>query len=209
MYLFSRVLTLTGPPRQTMPWAAEITAYANANSSLEVSCWSANFGYPIGTVGWSVRVDTQTQLAAGQAELAADVGYHELIEAAEGWVTAPGHDVMRRFLYGSPGEPPAIGSIAQITTATALVDRLEDAIGWSVEIAQHVEGITGSPVSVLSDTFGTMGGMAWIGVQPDIASAQSSGDKMMADPTYLGRMTTTGDLFLPGSGHVAQLTRIA
>jgi hypothetical protein len=187
----------------------EITGYVNANSALEASCWSANFGYPIGTVGWSVRVDSQTDLAAGQAQLAGDDGYHQLVEAAEGWVTVPGQDLLRRFVYGSPGEPPPIGSIAQITTATAVVDRLEDAIGWSVEIAQHVEGVTGSPVAVLSDTFGTMGGMAWIGVQPDLAGAEAGSAKMMADPTYLGRMTATAGLFLPGSGHVAQLTRFA
>jgi hypothetical protein len=54
-----------------------------------------------------------------------------------------------------------------------------------------------------------MGEIAWIGVQPDLVSAAAVGEKLAADPGYLGRMPATKDLFIQGSGHVAQLTRIA
>jgi len=61
----------------------------------------------------------------------------------------------------------------------------------------------------LTSEFGQMCEMAWIAVQPDLVSAAAASEKLAADPGYLGRMPATKDLFIQGSGHVAQLTRIA
>jgi hypothetical protein len=59
MLLFSRVVTLTGSPRKSMPWAVQITEYVNAHGSLPVTCWATTFGQPIGTVGWSTMVESR------------------------------------------------------------------------------------------------------------------------------------------------------
>ncbi len=209
MLLFSRLITLTGSPRKSMPWAVGITEYVNAHSSLSVTCWAGNFGYPIGTVAWSSMVESQAALAAGTAGLLADGGYLDMIESAADLVSSPGQDSLREVLYGTPGEPPAVGSIATITTATALVDRMADALGWAVEIAQYVEAVIGTPVAVLTDVFGTMGGVTWITSQPDVASADAARAKLNGDGDYLKRISGTKDLFIPGSGHISQATRIA
>ena len=60
MLLFSRVLTVTGSPRQALPWALGVTSYVNDHSDLDVSLWSATYGYPLGTLAW-------TALGAGTA----------------------------------------------------------------------------------------------------------------------------------------------
>ena len=112
-------------------------------------------------------------------------------------------------MHGEPGEPPPVGAVATVTTATALVDRMAEAVGWGVEIAQHVTSVTGTPVAVFTDVFGQMGGMTWIGVQPDLASAEAANAKLMADGDYLGRLAATKDLFIPGSGHAGQTIRLA
>jgi hypothetical protein len=75
-------------------------------------------------------------------------------------------------VHGEPGEPPPVGAVATVTTATAMVDRMAEAVGWGAEIAEHVASVTGTPVAVFTDAFGQMGGMTWIGVQPDLASAR-------------------------------------
>jgi hypothetical protein len=209
MHQFSRTLTLNGSPRQVMPWVAKITAYVNANSGLDVSCWMFNFGRPIGTVAWSAIVESQAALSAGTADLLADDGYMDLLEEAAPMVAGPGEDRLRTLVHGTPSGPPAVGSIATVTTATAMVDRMGDALAWSVEIAQHVESVTGSPVMVLTDAFGTMGGVTWIGVAPDAAAADANAAKLQADSAYLDKLTATGPLFIPGSGQVGQLSRIA
>ena len=209
MLLFSRVLTPVGSPRKVMPWVADITAYVNANSPLDVTCWAGVFGYPIGTVAWSSFVDSQASLAAATGALLSQDGYFDRIDAAAEFVTTPGQDFLREVVYGSPADPPPVGAVAQITTATALVDRLADAVGWAVEIAQYLEGVIGTSIGVLADVYGTMGGISWIGVVPDAAASDASRAKIAADTSYLGRLVATKDLFIPGSGHIGQVTRIA
>jgi hypothetical protein len=192
-----------------MRWSVDITAYVNAHSDLNVTCWSGSFGYPIGTVAWSTMVESQAALAASTGALLADDGYLDMIESAADLVTTPGHDVLRELLYGTPGDPPAVGSVVAVTTATAMVDRLADALGWAVEIGQHVESVIGSPVGVFTDVFGTMGGVAWIGVQQDAAASDAARAKLNADGDYLKRVAGSKDLFIPGSGHISQAVRVA
>lgn len=191
-----------------MPWVDDITKYVNDHTSLDVTCWAGIFGYPIGTVAWSAMVESQAALAAATGGLISDNDYLDRIEAAAAFVTTPGQDLLREVVYGVPGEPPALGSVATITTAIAMVDRLAEAVGWAVEIAQHIEGLIGSPIAVLTDVFGTMGGITWIGAQPDTAALDASRAKIGADPSYLGRLAGTKELFIPGSGHIGQVTRI-
>ena len=209
MLLFSRVVTPSGSPRKVMPWVADITQYVNANSTLDVTCWAGTFGYPLGTVAWSCFLDSQATLVAATNALMGQAGYLDRLDAAAELVTTPGQDLLREVIYGSPSDPPPLGAVANITTATALVDRLADAVGWGVEIAQYLEGVTGTSIGVLTDVFGTMGGVAWISVAPDIAAAEVARAKAAADPGYISRLAATKDLFIPGSGHVGQVTRIA
>ena len=209
MLMFSRLVTLTGSPRTAMPWAVGITEYVNAHGSLPVTCWSGTFGYPIGTMAWSSMAESQAALSAATGQLLGDAGYLDLIEAAADLVTTPGQDSLREVIYGTPGEPPAIGAVATITTAVALVDRMADAIGWAVEIGQHVESVIGTPVAVLADVFGTMGGITWIGSAPDFAAGDAARAKLNADADYLKHLAGSKDLFIPGSGHLSQATRIA
>jgi hypothetical protein len=209
MLLFSRVVTPTASPRRVMPWVSEITGYVNDHTSLDVSCWAANFGYPIGTVAWSALIESQADLVAGASSLLADDTYLDLLDTAAEMVTTPGEDLLRELVHGSPGDPPELGSVAAITTAQANVDRMADAVGWAVEIAQHAEGIVDRPVAVLTNRFGEMGGIAWITVAPDIATLEAGATKLRTDTGYLDAMTRTRELFIPGSGRVGQVTRIA
>ena len=209
MLLFSRIITPMGNPRRVMPWVAEMTKYVNDNSDLAVTCWAGNFGYPVGTVAWSSLLESQSALAAATATLMGQAGYLDLIEAAADFVQTPGQDLLREIIHGEPGVPLPLGAVATITTATAVVDRMADAVGWAVEIAQHVEQVMGYPVSVLTDVFGVMGGVTWIGGVPDIAAADSGRAKLAADTGYLAKLAGSKGLFMPGSGRVGQLTRIA
>ena len=86
---------------------------------------------------------------------------------------------------------------------------MADAVGWGVEIAQYVTTATDAPVSVLTNVYGQMGEITWIGVQPDLAAAEAVRLKLSGDMDYLGRMAATKELYVPASGHVAHVTRIA
>lgn len=209
MLLFSRVVTFTGSPRKVMPWVMDITQYVNSHGTIPVTCWTGNFGYPIGTVAWSAMVESQAALEAATAPLLGDSGYLDLLDQAAELTSVPGNDLLREVLYGAPGEPPAVGAVATITTATAAVDRMGDALGWAVEIAQFVENTIGSPVAVLTDVYGTMGGVTWIGSAADAAASDAARAKLAGNADYLKRVEATKELFIPGSGRVGMVSRIA
>ena len=210
MLLSSRVVTLVGSPRQVMPWVMDMTAFVAANSSLDVSCWMADYGYPLGTVAWSSIVESQAALAAAFASLGGNDGYMDRIEAAADMAPVPGEDLLRELVYFNPDGPASgPGAIANITTATAVIDRMADAVAWSVEMAQHVEKVTGTPVAFLTDVYGTMGGVSWISVAENVAASDEGRAKIAADPEYLEMITATKDIFIPGSGKVGRLTRLA
>ena len=209
MLLFSRLATLTGSPRKVVPWAVGITEYVNAHGTLPVTCWTGDFGYPIGTFAWSVWAESQAQLVANAGRLLGDNGYLDMLDAAADLFSTPGQDSLREVVYGTPGDPPPIGAVANITSATAMIEHLADAVGWAVEMAKYVEGVIGSPVGVLTDVFGTMGGVTWIGVQPDAAASDAARAKIQGDSKYLKRVAGSKDLYIPGSAHVGQVSRIA
>lgn len=209
MYMFSRLVTLNGSPRKMLPWVAGITKYVNDHGTLPTSCWQAGYGYPLGTIAWSTIADSQATLAAAMGGLLAQDGFLDLLDAGADLVAAPGQDSLREIVYGTPSDPPPLGAIATVTTATAMVDRLADAMMWAVEIAQHVENVIGSPVAVSRDVFGTMGGITWVGVAPDVAAADAAAGKMAADAGYLAKVAGSKGLFIDGSGRTGQLVRIA
>ncbi|HEY7626690.1 MAG TPA: hypothetical protein VH761_06465, partial [Ilumatobacteraceae bacterium] len=152
--------------------------------------------------------ESQSALVSAMGALTTQSEFLDRLDAGTDLVAAPGQDSLREIIYGTPAEPPPLGAVATVTTATALVDRLVDAVGWAVEIAQYVENVIGSPVAVLRDVFGTMGTLAWIGSVPDVEASDAAAGKMAADAGYLGKLAGSKDLFIPGSGRTGQLMRI-
>ncbi len=208
MFLYSRGLTLGGSPRQALPWASQITDYVNANSALDVSLWNADFGQPVGTVVWNCMVESQAALAEAAMSLAGQDGYLDLVEAAADLVLAPAEDQLASLVHGEVTEPPALGSVALVTEATAVVDRIGDTLAWSVDIAQHVQSVTGNPVSVWSNLYGQMGRMAFISVVPDMATMDAGQVATNADTGYFDRLAKSAGLWVDASGHVARYTRV-
>lgn len=209
MLLFSRVLTLNGNPRRTAPWAVAMTEYVNGHCDLDVSLWVGSYGYPLGTVAWSAGVESEADISNATAKLATEDGYFDLVDQGQEFAGAPGQDLLRELVHGEPGEPPPIGTVASITTATALVDQMTEAVGWGAEISDHVGKVTGFPVLLLSNVYGQMGELTWISGAPDMASAEAARAKINADPGYLKQLASTKKLFIPGSGQVSQVTRLA
>jgi hypothetical protein len=209
MYIFSRLLTLTGSPRRSMPWAAEITAYVNAHSDLNVALWSTLFGNPVGTLAWTAQVDSHAALAAATAGLAADSAYLDLVEKAADLVSAPAQDSFRQVVHGDLGEPPAIGSVAGLITAVVAGGKQADALAWGVETSKHVTAVTGVPVAFCADLYGTFGQVTWIALYPDMAILDKAQDVLAGDADYAKRLSKAGDLFLPGSGSTRLSTRVA
>jgi hypothetical protein len=210
MLLFSRLGTLTGNPRQAMTWAAEINGYVNAHSDHDLTLWRADFGFPVGTVAWSTWVESQESMAAGFAALADDDGYFAMLDQGAEFLTTPAQDILRDAVHGGPGDTaPPLGAVAAVTTAVIAGGQYGDAIAWSVEMAQLVEEVTKLPSSFFVDSFGTFGQVTWISAAPDLATARATGEAINTNDQYLKRLSDVGELFVQGSGHRSQATRVA
>lgn len=210
MFQFARLLNLRGDARETMAWAAEITGYVNEHTDLDVSCWAATFGYPVGTVGWSTIVEGRAQLMAETDKLTADNDYLDLVMKAQDWVTAPAQDIFRSIVTGDPNaEPPAVGAVASVTTAVAATGKMPDAIAWAMDMAEYGSGVVGTQISLLVNAYGEFGGMAFISSAPDMAAADEMADTVRADAGYLERIKGSAGLFVDRSAHQGLLRRFA
>lgn len=208
MLLFTRVVTLTGGPRRILPWVGEITAYVNANSPLEISAWAGTFGHPIGTVGWTALVDSEASLAAGTGALLSQGAYLDMIEGAADLLAVPGLDRLGQIVHGEPTERAPLGAVARIVSGVAVLSRLGDAITWGIDMAQYMEKLNGSPTMMLTDVYGTLGGLTFITVAPDAATSDAQRARR-GDEGYISRLAASAGLFVEGSVQTQQSTRIA
>jgi len=64
----------------------DMTAFVIANSPLNATCWTADYGYPLGTVAWSSIVESEAALAAAFAGLGSNDGRRRLdLRRGERW----------------------------------------------------------------------------------------------------------------------------
>lgn len=207
MHLFTRVVNLKASPARYVPWAMEITNVANAETGLAMSCWLAQFGAPLGSLGFTALAATESEMAAAAARLTTHAGYLALVERGMD-MDATAEDGLWTVVHGSRPEHSPVGAIGVMTTATAALDRYADALRWGVEVAQVAGSITGSPVAVLAGSYGAMGSMAWVATAPDLATHEAQGVKLRASAEYFETMKGSRGLFLPGSGHVVRSVKL-
>ncbi len=211
MYLFSRSAVLTGNPAAAMPWAVKIGEYVSTTTGRPLSTWAAQFGRPLGTVTWSTILESHADLNAAFGALESDAGYARLVEEGMPFFSSPHEMTLRQPLHGGPtpgGEPPAVGALANVTTAVAANGKMAEAFAWGIAVSEHVEKVTGNPVTFMSDAYGAFGQLTWLGTSPDLEAVDAANAKLAADAGYMDLLGQSGDLFVPGSGHQALFARI-
>ena len=209
MYLFTRTAQLTGPLREAFGWAADVTAFVNAQGRSHVSLWSATYGQPVGTATWSTWVDSMADVSTMFAALDSHDGYHEVLARGREFLAAPAEDQIRQLVHGVPLDtPPPPGTVTVRTTATIANGQYVAALGWGADMAAHVERVSGQPSYFLMDAFGGFGQVTWFSVSADVATAEKANDAINSDADYLARLADVATLFLPGSGHRALATKL-
>lgn len=209
MQLFSRRVSMMGPPAETMAFATDMRSYVADKTGRDVALWSALFGAPVGTMMYTVRVEGIADLQAATAVLMEDEEYHAKIAAGRDLVAAPAEDQIATVLYGELGDPPPAGSMASVTMAVIANGEYERAMGWGVDIAKHVEGVTGLPAMFLANQYGPFGGVTWVLGAPDASTVDKAVEAVNNDADYLKEIGKARDLFIPGSGSQGLLTRVA
>lgn len=210
MQLFSRRVLVTGPPSETLAYSADMRAHVSAVLGREVALWAVEFGAPLGTLLYTMRVEGVAEFHELSAKVQADSSYHTKLAEGDAYVGGPAEDNLLQVLFGELGDDhPPVGSVAAITTATIANGAYEAAIGWGVEMAEHVTKVAGLPTLFGMPQFGPFGGVTWIGVSEDGAAADAAEAALNADADYLAKLGAAGELFAEGSGMRSLATRIA
>jgi hypothetical protein len=211
MYLFSRTITMRGNQRETMAYAREMCELVNERSSFDVSLWQVLFGAPVGTVSYSMLVESRAAFVAGQAALLGDDEYLDAIERGQAFVDQPPQDRLVAMVHHAGGElrRADVGSAATIVAAQAEVDRIADTLSWSVGVADLVAAITGYPIHLGTLEHGPFGELQWTSTAPDIGEVDRVSDLLAKDEDYLRHMGDSKGLFVPASGRQLLGLRIA
>ncbi len=209
MQLFSRMIHMTGPPAEVGAHAEAVRTHVSKKLGNEVALWSGLFGGPLGTMVYTTRVDGVAGVLANRMTLAADTEYLAMVAKGSAWSTGPAVDSLRESLKGElTAVSPPVGSVATVTTAVIADGRYAEAIGWGLEISAYVEGVTGMPIGFMMDMFGTFGQVAWIGVAPDAAGADTANAKLNVDAAYVTKLGDAGKLFVAGMSHRTMAVRV-
>lgn len=209
MQLFTRRVSMTGPPDEIIGYATDMASFVSDRLGRELALWLPTMGAPVGTLFYTARVEGIADLAGLTSTLMGDSEYMDKLRGGMHLVAAPAMDSLATPLYGELGDPPPVGSYAGITSAVIANGQYGAALAWGVEMAQHVESVTGNRGMFLSNRYGEFGGVTWISGAADAAAADAARAAVDADDSYLDRLNDVGTLFLPGSGQQGLVNRIA
>ena len=211
MYLFSRTVQLTGDPRNALPVAIGLTEMVNRKSDLQVSLWQTTLGAPVGTLGYSAFVQSHAELDAAMSSLVVDPEYLDQVAGAQQYLAGPPQDQLVEILHNAGAEyrRAEVGWFVNLITAQVANARFGAAMGWSIEIADLVAEITGNATIFGRSVAGAFGTVGWITAVPNAAAVDASNEALVKDERYLAKLDEMSDLFLPGSGQVSLLRRIA
>lgn len=209
MKLLTRTVHLTGTLADTAGWCIDMAQFASKTIDREIAVWAANFGAPLGTYTFAMRVTGLADIQSWLPTLEGNADYQAKSSAGLAMSAAPAEGQLANVLHGQLGEDaPPVGSMALVTTAVVANGKYEKAMGWSIDIAQHVEKVTGMPTMFLASSYGPFGEVTWIQVAPDGEAVDAATEAVNNDPDYLAKLGDVGELFVPASGQRALLTRI-
>jgi hypothetical protein len=209
MQLFTRQLMTAGLESEAGAWAAEMAATVSAKMGTEVALWAAGFGAPIGAMAFTMRVEGIADLMAKAAPLGDDADYQAKLAAGADFVVGPPQDSLATPLHGDLGDPPPVGSMAVVTNAVIANGQYAEAVGWGIDVAQYVTSLTGMPVGLMMQEYGSFGQLTWIGIGADAAAVDASAAATNGDAEYIEKLSAAGNLFVPGSGNRSLATRVA
>jgi hypothetical protein len=209
MNLFSRSMAVNSTdPAGGFGFSVEIARYVSKASGVEVTPWTTVYGAPLGIVSFSCRVDSLAAMGAVNAKLTADKGYADLLAKGAGKLVGPIEDVMSQFVTMS-GEPNLGGKYDGIISAQVAGGKIGEAMGWSVDILNHVTKVTGIGGLLVRGLFGPWATLAWIGLYESLDQLDEAEAAQASDGAYVKKLDKGGNLFVDGSAQQRLLQRLS
>lgn len=183
---------------EAMGFAVEIAEYVTNETGAEVSAWGTVYGAPVNTLSWTARVDSHAHIIGIGDQLMADAKYLELIGgASELFETAP-EDNLGEFVAFA-GSGTGQGRYASVVTAQCASGRIADAMGWALDMMNHVSSTTGRDVALVRSMYGEWASLSWISLAETPEEIDAANAAMASDESYIGKLDGADGLFVPGA----------
>ncbi len=206
MYLFSRTtIAALGRQFDAVPAALEVAELASSITGRDVNVFAARFGAPMGTIMWSARSESLTELQESTEKMMADPSYLAKLESMNGLFMAPAEDRFSRIIVG-PGE--ATSRYYGITRAAMANGKFGDAMAFGVEAAEYIATSMKCPSAFVKAAYGGFGDVTWITGFDDMEQVDAFDDWQMSDPGYHEILVRSGDLFVENSGHTSLIEKL-
>jgi len=208
MYLFVRRRTCA-PDRiaDATGFAIDMCNRVSGITGLTFSAWQVAFGAPVGTFSWSTTLESHAALGEATEKLAADSGYIDAVQSGAELFVGPAEDSLVDIV-ATVGDGGHRGGIASLITAEVAAGNLAEAVGWGVEMMEHVAGVTGRDGLFTRSMYGPWAQVGWISLADSFEQVDEETAAVAADPQYLTMVDAGTPLFLPGSGHGTLSRRI-
>jgi hypothetical protein len=206
MYIFSRTRAIKPSHmiegiQTSKALAAKVTALTGVNINL----YRVVFGFPVGTVLFSCRVDSQAALGDMFAKLATDPGYAQAAQDAAHVYEGAATDGLTSVVSSTLTAPKPIVWVTQATIANG---KFADAMALGVEVQGHVGSITGLPTAFCSDSYGPYGQVRWLTSADTMADMDHVSEVLSTDAAFAAMLDRAGECFLAGSAMNALLQTI-
>ena len=207
MYLFNRTRQAkSNALLEATAGAVEIAAQVTQLTGLEIHVWTYRFGEPVGTMMWSARLESQSQLFEATEKMTADQGYIDKAMALAELYEGPAVDGMFRVVSGTPTNAPS--RFIQTTLATMSNGKYAEAVAFGVDMQQFIAAERSQPTIFGTATYGGFADVGWI-VGADSMAEVDEGDAWQAtNADYHAKVHSAAGLFVEGSGRQNLLEKL-
>lgn len=207
MYIFSRTRQARSDKiLEATAAGVEIAGKVSTITGHDIHCWAVRFGQPMGTMMWSVRIDSQADLYDATAKMTADSSYIDMAMGMNEYFEGNAHDRLGRLVSGTPSEEPA--RFIGITEASMAAGKYAEAMAFGVDMQEFVADQLGVATVFAKDVYGGFADVLWLTAADSMEQVDSQADWQMSNAEYLEKVAAADGLFIDGSGHNGLIERL-
>ncbi len=206
MYIFSRTRAIKPSHMiEGIQTAKALAAQVTEVTGVNINLYRVVFGFPVGTVLFSCRLESQAALGDVFAKLFVNPGYTQAVQDASNVFEGSATDALTSVVSSSLTAPKPIVWATQATIANG---KFAEAMALGVEIQGFVSGLSGLPTAFCSDTYGPYGQVRWLTSADTMADMDHVGEVLSTSAQFATMLDRAGECFLPGSGMNALIQKI-
>jgi hypothetical protein len=204
MFLLTRQMaTKPGRLPEAIAWAGEVVPEAAARAGLDASASVSVLGRPNGTLTFATVLDSRAHWLAVVAKLQADADYVALLARGAEYTDGPAVDTLRQVLHSKRCDRLIGAPLTQTWTGQISGLDLDAGIEWATSITEYVSDLTGCPLAVLADCYGSFAHLAWVSPHESAEGVDAMNNAMLADAEWRSRVAKGGAVLVDTSVKVA------